>query len=984
MASSKRPRASDTWLTTRPFSRLAARVVRYLSTFVATGDWMRLVSALPDADRRQLLRFVHEQYYDQAAAGLFRAATTFQKMVTATLSQITKLTLHNVGVLPDPTTWQDWMQNAPLLVELDWEESNVDHGHAVERHLRALALGVRRWKSLAIRLKETTVPLDDALMSGLVVERDLGARPLTFLRFFAGTPLQPSTAQKILRAFSSLNDARLSVDWNDALLQATPPNVTTLALLAREPRDWPDVKVVQSFFEQRKDTWQRLSLWQGHLILEIERAGSDQLPMFDLTTTDEHDFDKEEDSPATMFSPDLLLLYWTMLFPRWHHIDVHVPVRAGLLVASLAKWLWFGDNHSVGKLMLRRDELLAPEDDHAWDDAKEPWFDEDDIKLVVRALKTGHMSSLEVISDHVDARRPVRQLVVRGGSYDFINLHAQTVVTWLLHLPPMSSIWVSPPPPVGWSADDIQRFLAVMQKRKDPLLHFMVNKGPSIAKILKPGQAQWPVRQLHNVLLLPSTFLQTLNLEHYPLDDPGALCRNTTSKMPNLRKISLYSRRPIGRDEWLLFPPELEELSWLVRTEDESKEPMDEQLLMDVARRYPLLKRLEVDVRPARLRAQPPTSTFWREWIALLPQLKQLKLTLDSPGFTWNERHMLGSVEFVVVRLSPGAPFAPYHRFASPLDVGDTGGLMWTTSDTSKTIPMLDPLRRWPQRLVYALPDEEAKWTWPEMHIADGDKRRSGNGIVEYWAMLSNHFNFSFGGWPTEKRWHAGYPFLFDRQRRTVEYYDHSKAGWSHLSMKAVAAHNKEGEWKPQASWPNTWYAKASDEGQGSYLLGDEVHITPPVLNALYVTMRLLNPDVPPERIGQALFLPDGRTAIYDQFEAFYYATDRKLLNVQGGGSAPHSTPAALEGKGGGAAPPLMPAALESKAMTDDRLTVSDATQNPLVVIRQDSLPAALRVDSSEPLSPPMQLLARDAARLVLGCDQVHFGQLGECALRVL
>jgi len=188
-------------------------------------------------------------------------------------------------------------------------------------------------------------------------------------------------------------------------------------------------------------------------------------------------------------------------------------------------------------------------------------------------------------------------------------------------------------------------------------------------------------------------------------------------------------------------------------------------------------------------------------------------------------------------------------------------------------------------------------------------------------------------------------------------------ASWGHLMQAAKEAGPG---WTAQASWPGTWYRTAADEGLGSYETAEDTLLRA-VLFALYLTMRLLNPNVPAQRIGQSLFLPAGRPAIYDRFQAFYLATNRELLDVAATGDVAHSTTTTAQ----------LASSLDSKAMTDDRIAIASAAaeRKPRVVIHRGSLPAALEVDSSEAMSPPMQLFARDAARLVFHCDQVHFGQ---------
>ena len=955
---SKRSRAEAQALSTRPFSRLAVQLIRHLSTFLKTADWMRLVPSLSSEDMTKVLQFVTQPYYDSSAAALIRNVATFQKMVTFSMSRMTKLSLIDVGVLPDPTTWQDMMQHATGLVEIVWRETQVDHGNAVQRHLRALSHAMRRLTSIQIRFPKTTGALDAALQSGLLVERQLEAkqRPLTTLEFTCGTPLLPVTAQKIMAVFPALADVTLSVEWNAQMLsQHIPLWVTSLSLLAKEPRDWPDIKTIQPFFQQRPESWKALALRQGHLQVEIERSKEDGLPQFDLLHLPA--FDVDNDSPSTLLPPDMLLEYWTTLFPRWHSIDLRTPRQSMRALAALAEWTWFGEQLSVGDVTFRRDIVLEAEE---WDDAKAPWLDDEKAKSVARALRIGAMKSVWLTNAYSANVMPAiyRQLSVTQNSMHVRNLRVHTVLPWLNHLGPLKilNLILSH---MDWSSDDLARFLQVLMTRKDPLtqLQVLLEHDPEFARAVRFAPQVFPTAQLAG---WPLDTLKTLRIEYHPLDDSASLCRGTLSKMTSLRSVSLCSRRPIGRDELLLFSPELVELSWVVRTSEESKEPLNEQLMMEIARRYRNLKFLELDIRPTQLRAQPPESTFWRDWIRLLPKLKQLSLALHSFGFTWNERLALQSVDNVNVRLLQyvGAPPGSkrgevYHRFAAPVDPGDNGSLHWSDSDDMAHIPMQDNLRRWPQRLVYALPED---WSWPEMWIADGDVKRTG----DVFAIFRDYVTLLFGDstrWTYQDQLHL----LFDHEAKTVEHLRNTKVLWSELT---ATIEGKQG-WKAQASWPNTWYRSAEDEGQGHIGFVDFKSINSYAFNALYMTMRVLNPNVPAQRIGQGLYLPSGRPAIYDRFEAFFYATNRRLARA---------TPAA----------PSVPAsALASTAMTDQRMSThvdAAATVGTMVLRRGSEGARPILTIESASLPPPseMQLLARDAARIALGVDQIRFRRVDE------
>ena len=948
-------------LSTQPFARLAVQLVRAISTFLPTGDWMRLVPSLPSGDREKVLQFVTQQYYDRSAAGLIRRVAVFQRMMTFTVARLTKLTLMNVGVVPELSTWLDVLQHAQALVDIVWVDSAVEAKDTVDGHLRALSFAARRLQSLEIGFFCITESLDAPLSAGLLVDRDLGMRPLKTLRFSCGKPLRMATALKILPAFRAMTTVSMSCDWNDQVLRSVPLSVTSLMLKAKEPRDWPDVKSVQPFFDQgRPGAWQLFSLRQGHLVLEIERSEEDGLPMFDLLAVASDDFDVDEHSPATLFPPTALLEYWTRLFPKWKKIDVNLPGRQQMRVlVPLAEWSWFDDNRSAGDVSVRRDQMLATDEDGEWDDAKTPWFDEDDIKPIARAIKAGGITSVSVTNEYSEAtEQPMmgRFLQATKSTAAFSNLNVASVLPWLRALAPFNSELSLVHSQLTWTTDDLRQLVkalggAVLQR-------IMLAHGTLVGGAVHLESQVFPTREL--IQWLPSSRLESLHLERYPLDDPATLCRGTLSKIASLRIVSLCSRRPIGRDELLCFRPELESLSWTVRASDESKEPLNEQLMMAIAQRYRKLDYLELDIRPTQLRAQPPESTFWRDWIALLPDLRRLVLALDSGGFTWNERHMLRSVTEMVVRLvapSEEGRLEPYHRYAAPMDRGDGGGLRWANQDDMDAIPMEDGLRRWPQRLVYARPDSDLKW--PEMWIADDDVQRTDReDLIREYAL------FLLGD--DSPRWQVDHKglLLFDYVAKTVE---HLTSGRHHWRRLTAAIQGKQG-WSAQAGWPNTWYRSDADEGKGDYDMYTDETIFTHRLAALYLTMRVLNPDVAAQRIGQALYRPLGPPAIYSRFEAFFFATNRRLLNAPPTGAA-----AAPESKGG----VLTPALLESKAMTDQRLLHIEHARRDGTLSRIERKRDTLEMESlsQELPTPTMQLLARDAARLASAgsVDQVRF-----------
>lgn len=328
------------------------------------------------------------------------------------------------------------------------------------------------------------------------------------------------------------------------------------------------------------------------------------------------------------------------------------------------------------------------------------------------------------------------------------------------------------------------------------------------------------------------------------------------------------------------FSPELTHLSWTGRIDD--KTPlMDAETLLAIASRYPNLELLELDVRPSALTND---IGLWRELRRRLPRLKSLVLFLASRGFSLDEAHVFDRMG-LLVRVDPNGPAPDHFRHVSPLDMEDD-----TVEDHFCALGNTKGQSYWNTQFLRGrcttVSEDEKKLVWPDMKIADDDGKGSNRTQLEKWQdyrnYLSSHFPFRNG-----KRFRLSAlssdncAFLDDTEKKTLEWCDIDGAN-SHTRMATLLS-KRDGSYTYLESWPHTWF-----RGNGRSFRTEHLY----EYRALYLTLRLLNPEANPVRIGQAIDRPNVEFQQLDQFLKFYSAGPRPLRRpvAHSGPSGPSDT----------------------------------------------------------------------------------------------
>jgi hypothetical protein len=245
----------------KPFNRLFPHLLRYLGTFMRTNDILRLITLLTEEDAKTLMMMTQEhQVYGPEDAYLFEDAAQLQKRIADSKAVLQHLTLNKVWQTPGLTNWNDWMGRCPKLTHLRWVCASTER-RLVER-INALSLGMDRWFSLELDFAATQDSWSsEAIQKGFLLDRDIGLRPLQQLTMLWNDPMETQLGERLLKTFTKLRALELDVVWTPGMLAFAPPDLHTLILRTKDPRDWPDVKQVASLV--RRPMWKNLTLVQG-------------------------------------------------------------------------------------------------------------------------------------------------------------------------------------------------------------------------------------------------------------------------------------------------------------------------------------------------------------------------------------------------------------------------------------------------------------------------------------------------------------------------------------------------------------------------------------------------------------------------------------------------------------------------------------------------------------------------------------------------
>ena len=891
----KRSRAIPQPRLVAPFDRFPVDVVRRMVQFLPLKQRVLATAHIFAFDVTKGWAFAPDQVFDTSATALFADVAELQTTAVRSESVLKSLTLDNVLPFPPEIVWRTWL-TAPGLrsLRLIYPQSARVGRSETRAFARALAL------CDVTRLRQFTFQVDDssdefgAELIRILSRPERKERQMLRLDIDVFCPLR-DVRPLVQAGYPHLTNLRLSTEWDDQLLMLIHehlPNLTRLSLGNDGFAGWPSAAtLIKLLRRSTTPPWQRLYL---------EHA--DGVDMTIWWKEGKWNLITSSAARANWHCPvDTLAALITGLGQPWKDIFISVADPEAMITAlGRAPNKWQSTTLD-----------LSTEHNHWPSDEKQPWLSSTVRETTMRLLEQKNVEQWQV-DDHLNKRH----WLMNSEMLNVNNLRAHSVLPWLELAGEALKELVVRDPKNTWRSGDASGLVQLLNKRKDALkklafstrlddTHWaedMVDENSSVASVDMSMNEQ-PDKWLE----IQHGELERLDLTMFSFSSIQDAMTKHLVRYNKLDALQLHSksRWRTNNDDATQLPqwPNLTILILsMVRVENVGVRDIQE-----IVKQFPRLRNLQF-----RINDPFGMQRFDRPWLELMAPLQDLEF-LVVPYFSGVTvetilafRKQFPNLHTLGFRCHRPRTLLQTERFASPLDVKSLratwpeGGRVFVTGEFAGEVgqSFFNEEKRLSTRLVQVDQAREDKmWpsSWPQPRAWRGQDEPQTvaikfNDWIHYlrqqpWAHL-NHASHprevttATRFWVVDRRSSVAstWPVLIDTTTWAVEILNPRSGLDSEGIFAEIASSLRKPAGAPNThlvpGWPNTWFSKAGDatpERPFCYPWSKQRNGNGMLMSALYVLLRVMHPNVPPERIGQALHCGQ-RVACYDTFAKLFDA----------------------------------------------------------------------------------------------------------------
>ena len=906
----KRSRAAPQPQLVPPFDKMPVDIVRRMVQFLPFKQRVLATAHIFTFDSTKGWAFTPDQVFDATATALFDDVAQLQTAAVRSESILQSLTIDSVEPFPPETVWRTWLA-APRLRKLHLVYSG-SHAQEVTDQLEAFARALGR--SDVARLRDVRIVVDDASNRDFAKELvRILSRPERNERQMVRLDLDTGwgaldCAPLVQAGFLHLTHLRLFTAPSDALFVLIHRNLPSLVDLelscdANDTEGWPSSTVMIPLIGSRR-------LWQRVL----------------LRTNDEDDFLRIV-SPRAAGSAGWTLETknkWTAGAAGDLFVDMFAAMITGLGVSWASVLIGLADDERPEDMVAALGGAAASASDSkwridnmhvhgkwtTWSEEKQPLM-LDVRETTMRLMDAGRLTRVQIDNDMEDSS--ATRMWVSKESLDVGNVTPPSVLAWLELAPPLRGILIVEED--GdldiWGPDELSLLVQRLSERKDRLRTFVCGSSDV--------QPEGELASSAVVLLNEDVFrawlgrqeeLEILDLNRIWLPSIQEAFDKYLARCTNLRQLHIRSEtwRASAMATDMVAPPWAAQLTALVVTMYKvDSATMAQRDVQTLVQQFPRLEELQFRV------VYPDPEVFsgvsWLELLAPLQHLSTLVIPYFSGvtlGTVANFHRRFPKLVTLCFRCHHPRPLQEDERYASPLDVENAAQQSWAVGGVFVTVEsafeeahsIFNMTKRLPTRLVEARLADESK-LWPtSFHAVESKERKPiRQHFLTQWIdhFLSEQPWANLGRtrpaalledkrdelkrrfWILERDGEKDWPVLLDTKTWGIEILnprpglharsicDSVDASFRYKPQDAPATHLVPG-------WPNTWFVnEAINDATSQYPWSKERNGNGLIMSALYVLLRVLHPNVPPERIGQALHCGQ-RVACYDAFATFFWA----------------------------------------------------------------------------------------------------------------